>query len=264
MAPKREQSRWCASWLICGTHRRSAWPMSSEEMRPFHTCPRASSMKSGMIGFVVISRKSNCTALAASCLAFTGSRCAHLTHFQRFSGMGPAPCVGSAPPPAATAAVSPPPVSRSLFFRSFSSGVSFFLRWRRARAASFATGSAALEFIVMPSWPCVLAAGAAAAASAAVSAGSTFSFSLTPKVSDRNANSLKKGSVRRCTTVGSGPMMMVVTTPTVKLIMPSFQKYIADCLNILKRKSIQRPLKRVLRKPFLKLMRDHAISFAKT
>mmetsp|Transcript_41358 Transcript_41358/g.95819 ORF Transcript_41358/g.95819 Transcript_41358/m.95819 type:complete len:227 (+) Transcript_41358:1055-1735(+) len=220
------------------------------------------SMKSGMTGFVMISRKSNCTALAASCRALTGSRWDQFTHFQMFSGMGPAPCVGSL---ALGVAPSMLPESSSLLRRSLSSGLSFFLRCRRRAGASFATARIAVEGVAESgaSAPRGSAVGssAAVAASAFTAAGSTSGTALMPGMASmKKAQRRMTGRTRKCTSVGIGPMTTVVTRATVPLIIPIRHKYKKNCLRILTRKASQSATCSVWKMPCLKLRSVHAVS----
>mmetsp|Transcript_50471 Transcript_50471/g.127198 ORF Transcript_50471/g.127198 Transcript_50471/m.127198 type:complete len:253 (+) Transcript_50471:873-1631(+) len=249
--------------------------MNSEEKRPFQTWPKAMSMKSGMTGLVRMSNKSNCTAVAAACLAFTGSRCDHATHLKMPSGIGPAPCVGSAAP-AAPPPPAPPPLPRasalparsSLFFFSFSSSVSRFpLLLSKARlvpscaAARFAVLAVAASGLVLsspPAVPVASATGAAAAATALVSTSGLKPLStLWQKTQSRTT-----GSATKCSSVGNGPMMTVVTRATLPRMTPKRHKYMRNCFNNLKTKASHKTLKSVLKKPASKVIKFHAKSQA--
>mmetsp|Transcript_80074 Transcript_80074/g.259392 ORF Transcript_80074/g.259392 Transcript_80074/m.259392 type:complete len:205 (+) Transcript_80074:882-1496(+) len=203
--------------------------MKSEEKRPLHTWPSAISMKSGMTGFVMISNRSNCTAVAASCRAFTGTRFDQATHFQMPSGMV------ACPPSAGGFSV---PARSSLLRRSFSSGVSFFLLWRMFR---FGRSLSAAR----PARTVASAAGAAAS-SAGASAGSGL---RALRMSSTKVQMRTTGKQTKCTTVGIGPMMMVVTSAMVPRMMPIRQRYKKNCLKIRKTKASQSTLSIVLKKP---------------
>mmetsp|Transcript_65278 Transcript_65278/g.183806 ORF Transcript_65278/g.183806 Transcript_65278/m.183806 type:complete len:249 (+) Transcript_65278:1252-1998(+) len=245
--------------------------MNSEGKRPFHTWPKAISMKSGMTGFVRISSTSNCTAVAAACRAFTCSRCVHATHFQSVVGMGPAPWVPSLACPVASA----PPVSSSLLRRSFSSSVSFFFRCLRLRAGNSFSVATAMEAVELGAedapaeapaffspFPDAGASAPAALPSAASGAAAPGSGLKPARASRRKTASRMTGRARKLMSVGSGPMMTVVTTASVPRMMPMRHRYMKNCLTSWKTKLSHRTLRIVLMMPFSNVTRFTARSQA--
>mmetsp|Transcript_90081 Transcript_90081/g.193124 ORF Transcript_90081/g.193124 Transcript_90081/m.193124 type:complete len:226 (+) Transcript_90081:935-1612(+) len=215
-------------------------------------------MKRGMTGFVKIRSKSNWTALAAACRAFTGSLCVQETHCHKPSGMGPMPAVTPDVAAPGAALASALPLKSSLFFRSFSSSVSFFFRWRMLRwgsslSAAFATLVAAVRVGGVLGSSLVVASSPTGAATVEVP---SLSLCLQPSTTSRTkATRRSTGRTRKLTTVGIGPMTIVVTMASEPRMIPMRHKYIRNCFTNRKRKASQSTLSSVLKKPFSNVTR---------
>mmetsp|Transcript_10391 Transcript_10391/g.25029 ORF Transcript_10391/g.25029 Transcript_10391/m.25029 type:complete len:204 (+) Transcript_10391:869-1480(+) len=198
-----------------------------EDKMPFHTCPVATSMISGMTGLVKMRSRSNCIALAAACRAFTCSLWDHVTIFQRPSGIG----FGFSWPLAVTGAPELSSVAftssftSSLFLVSLSSLLSFFFRCRRWFR------SLSLSNLMLAVLGCC---GSVFFSSPETGGSSVFLLCCSsclscPRSESRKTKIRMNGRKKKLTTVGIGPMTTVVMKPRTKRRMPIRHRYPPNC-----------------------------------
>mmetsp|Transcript_78995 Transcript_78995/g.189699 ORF Transcript_78995/g.189699 Transcript_78995/m.189699 type:complete len:241 (+) Transcript_78995:882-1604(+) len=234
-----------------------------EEKRPFHTCPNATSIMSGITGFVRISSRSNCIALAAAWRAFTCSLWDQDTAAHRPSGTGFGfswPLAATGPSSLAAAAAGASPDSSALLRASFSSSDSFFFRCRRPFGSSLSAVSLTLA-VLGASALAAVAASAASAASLVPAAAGASSSDLASAARDLAKATMRiTGKHKKFTTVGNGPMTTVVTKAKPNRSSPRRHKYPPNCRRSLYTKLSQRRERRVFMIPASKVMRFHTNS----